>query len=423
MLKRPLPSLSILPLKVVYESALRGASNAWSAAAVLGSITAFVLIKAHFGRTVRRCINWCDPILPPSAAVKAALADGNLLAAADVEAHIREIPGAVLRGAERQVVWAGNPGTKTPLCVVYLHGWSSCRQECHPVPELVAAAFGANLFCTRLPGHGRYTPRSEHPCGDSLLREAKPTELFKCALEALRMGLSLGDRVILFGCSTGGALATWLATLKEAQPDIAGLVLISPAYGLGHPLYPVLKHTFAVLRLLPKWLCPMVRSSVIDAALGPARSSAPVNKDHGRFTAMRYPSAALLHLLDVLWVLETADHGAITAPSFKAGNPDDGVVNFRVKATHVFLRFGDVPRALYCVTNSQHAHVITGAILSPSTVHSVADAAITFLKAHVASGRCGGSDNRRLRTRSVPSGLGSYASFASLQDLAQPFDV
>jgi len=70
-------------------------------------------------RTTRdKPINWCNPILPPSAAVKAALADGNLLAAADVEAYIQEIPGAVLIGAKRQVVWAGNPGTKTPLCVV-----------------------------------------------------------------------------------------------------------------------------------------------------------------------------------------------------------------------------------------------------------------------------------------------------------------
>ena len=105
---------------------------------------------------------------------------------------------------------------------------------------------------------------------------------------------------------------------------------------------------------------------------------------------------------------------------------------FRVKATDVFLRFGDVPRALYCVTNSQHAHVITGAILPPSTVHSVADAAITSIKAHVALSQYGGSESRSprstlearwLRTRSVPSGLGSCASFASLQDLAQPFEV
>jgi hypothetical protein len=184
--------------------------------------------------------------------------------------------------------------------------------------------------------------------------------------------------------------------------------------------------------------------------------------------SLSYPNKAVLHLLDTLWVLEAQDHGSLSCPCFMAGNPQDTVVNFRVKATNVFLRFGDVPRALYCVTNAEHHHVIAGDILSPSTVVPLADAALVFLKAHLdldlpreSSASCekylGGpgsprspqsprnlgplpsehqrqqhqspgakdkdSKERMKRARSVPSGLGGFASLASMSDLIQPFEV
>ena len=58
-------------------------------------------------------------------------------------------------GVEKRVVRAGATGEKTPLSVVYLHGFSATSEEIRPVPDRVAAGLGANLVFTRLTGHGR----------------------------------------------------------------------------------------------------------------------------------------------------------------------------------------------------------------------------------------------------------------------------
>jgi len=58
-------------------------------------------------------------------------------------------------GTEKTIVWAGEVGRRTPLSIVYLHGFSATRQETVPLPAQVAARLQANLFATRFTGHGR----------------------------------------------------------------------------------------------------------------------------------------------------------------------------------------------------------------------------------------------------------------------------
>ena len=66
----------------------------------------------------------------------------------------REAEAAPLPGTEALVAWAGEPGHQTDVALVYLHGFSASRQEIAPVIERVAEARGANVFFTRLTGHG-----------------------------------------------------------------------------------------------------------------------------------------------------------------------------------------------------------------------------------------------------------------------------
>ena len=77
----------------------------------------------------------------------------------DPEAYLRaqEAHFSDLRpDTEKTIIWADPVRKhKTPVAVVYIHGFSSCRQETAPLAELVAQALGANLFYTRLTGHGR----------------------------------------------------------------------------------------------------------------------------------------------------------------------------------------------------------------------------------------------------------------------------
>ena len=63
-----------------------------------------------------------------------------------VEAYLaereRREPG-ITPGTERAVAWAVGVPARTPLALVYLHGYSATRQEVFPLAERVAASLGA----------------------------------------------------------------------------------------------------------------------------------------------------------------------------------------------------------------------------------------------------------------------------------------
>lgn len=126
---------------------------------------------------------------------------------------------------EARVVWANDSvHTKTPFAIVYLHGFSASQEEGNPVHRNLAKQFGANLYLSRLSGHGIDT-------SDALLNMTA-TSLWETAKEAYAIGKQLGDKVILMGTSTGGTLALQLAA---AYPDIAGLILLSPNIAINDP--------------------------------------------------------------------------------------------------------------------------------------------------------------------------------------------
>ena len=57
---------------------------------------------------------------------------------------------------QKQIVWAYPAShARTPLAIVYIHGFSASPGEIRPLPDLVAQKLGANLYFARLRGHGR----------------------------------------------------------------------------------------------------------------------------------------------------------------------------------------------------------------------------------------------------------------------------
>ncbi|MEJ2746635.1 MAG: alpha/beta fold hydrolase, partial [Anaerolineae bacterium] len=122
--------------------------------------------------------------------------------------------------AEKTIIWAGEPGQKTNLSIVYLHGFSATRQETAPLSDKLAAALGANLFYTRFTGHGRTGPA---------LGQATVNDWLNDTIEALEIGRRIGEKVIIIGVSTGGTAATWLATQPHLD-DVLALILISPNF-------------------------------------------------------------------------------------------------------------------------------------------------------------------------------------------------
>lgn len=418
-------------------------------AAAAGTATIVSLIASRRLRLWSRFIQFWDPLQPASCHNEEVLVDthhakGSIIQIDRIEQLIADDPNSTINGAEQKIVWhQGSNNKRTKVCVVFLHGWSACRQEVAPVPQRIAAALQANLYLGRLPGHGRRHERGllggGGPSGETLVTEATPRELFLYAIEAIRIGQSLGEKVVLIGMSTGACLATWLAAklAREQKSEVlAGLVLLSPAYALAHPLYPGLKAVFATLRLFPS----ILRRTLIEIVVGgKMRNIKAHNAQHARYTTLQYPTVALLNLLDVLWEVETylvssnsgeAQQQLLDVPTIMIGNPQDPAINFRTVATNHFLRFWcDVPKVLYCMSSSrfadEHHHVLGSQIVSPSTVDEVSQAAIGFLLANVGSSTDQqsmiGQQSTIKRAQSMSSGMGQYASsFSSLSDLTRP---
>ena len=105
-------------------------------------------------------------------------------------------------GLEKEIVWVSPDRRRTPLSIVYIHGFSASKGEVRPLPDRVAAALGANLFYTRLAGHGR---------GGPAMADASVNAWVNDVAEALAIGRAIGERVVVIATSTGGSLAAWAA--------------------------------------------------------------------------------------------------------------------------------------------------------------------------------------------------------------------
>ncbi|RWX60357.1 alpha/beta hydrolase, partial [Mesorhizobium sp. M4B.F.Ca.ET.089.01.1.1] len=127
-------------------------------------------------------------------------------------------------GLEKEIIWA-NPmvHAKTPLAMVYIHGFSASKGEVRPLPDDVADELGANLFYTRLTGHGQ---------DGAAMAEGSVNAWINDYEEALAIGRAIGDRVIVIATSTGGSLAAWAATEPRASDGVAAIAFISPNFGV-----------------------------------------------------------------------------------------------------------------------------------------------------------------------------------------------
>jgi pimeloyl-ACP methyl ester carboxylesterase len=138
-------------------------------------------------------------LLTPSALVNSAVQPSL---PADIESYIAERERTaderygLIPETGKRIRWQASR-QPTEYAVVYLHGFSATRQAFAPAAELVADALGANLFETRLAGHGRVSePMADFHAEDWL----------DDAAEALTIGTRIGRKVVVIGTSTGADL-------------------------------------------------------------------------------------------------------------------------------------------------------------------------------------------------------------------------
>ncbi|NUB44125.1 alpha/beta fold hydrolase [Fertoebacter nigrum] len=250
----------------------------------------------------------------------------------------------------KRIVWAGVAGEKTPLAVVYLHGFSASSAEIRPVPERVAAALGANLFLTRLAGHGRDGVAMAEPVAGDWINDLD---------EAMAIARRLGDRVILIGTSTGGTLAALAATDARFNDGLAGVVLISPNFGL-RPL------AARILDLpLARYWGPLVA--------GAERSFTPLNAEHARFWTTAYPTSALFPLAALMRHARGLEYSRAAAPALVIYNGADQVID-PARIAPVIDQWGGpvtVEQVSLGPGDDRYGHVIAGDILSPGLTEPV----------------------------------------------------
>lgn len=267
----------------------------------------------------------------------------------------------LIAGTEKKIIWA-NPQEMdtTRFSIVYLHGFSASRQEVAPLCDQLAKRFSANLYYTRFSGHGRTS---------NAMQQASVNALINDANEALEIGKSLGEKVILIGTSTGGALASWLAAQQNASA-IAAMVLMSPNFGL--------KRKESEFLLYP-W-----GETILYLVQGKEYQFSGVNEAHELYWTTRYPARALLVMMGIVDVTRKTDFSNIKTPTLILYSEQDKIVD-TMEIKQRFQQLGTNKKQLLAVNHvtDPQQHVLAGNILSPSTTGPLAKQIAEFLTAVV----------------------------------------
>ena len=265
----------------------------------------------------------------------------------------------IVPGAAGRLIWAGAVGAKTPLSVVYLHGFSATSQEIRPVPDEVAQALEANLYLPRLAGHGR---------GPAAMAEPVAGDWIEDLAQALAIGRRLGDQVLVISTSTGATLAAIAATDPELSQGLAGVVLISPNFGLNSGA------AFILDLPLARWWGPLVA--------GATRSFAPQNADHARYWTTSYPTTALFPMAALVRHARSLDYATAKSPALFIYSPQDQVID-PSRIAPVIAAWGgpvQIEERQMTAGDDPYSHVIAGDILSPGQTEAVIALITTWAK-------------------------------------------
>ncbi|TCD12318.1 alpha/beta hydrolase [Oricola cellulosilytica] len=279
----------------------------------------------------------------------------------DVDVYLEETEARVadLRSnAAKEIVWAyPESRAKTPLALVYLHGFSAAKGEIRPVPDLAAAELGANLFYTRLAGHGR---------DERAMANVTVADWVRDLREAVAIGERIGEKVILVATSTGGTLAALAATLPDMKDRIDGIVFVSPNFAIQSRAAPLLTMPFA--------------RSILPVVVGAERSFEARNEEHAANWTTRYPTVSLLPMAALVRHVRTLQFEAIDVSALFIFHPEDEVVDHAVTA-EVAERWGGPSEIVRMETSDDPSnHVVAGDIMSPSNNSAVRDAIIEFVR-------------------------------------------
>ncbi len=264
---------------------------------------------------------------------------------AEAEQHSEK---PIINGVKKHIIWAGERGRKTFYSVVYIHGYSATLQESRPVADRIAKSLGANLFFTRLAGHGIDGAELARVNAGDWIRDVK---------EAIVIGERIGEKIILISMSTGGTLVTAVLADTKLSSSVIGTVFMSPNFKI--------KDRSAVLLGLP-----LARYWTRFFST----KNKPVNDEYGKYWIYNYPIRALLPVKVIVdYAAKKIDYGKIKVPALFIFSNDDGVVSPQVTKRVVQRWGGEKEVSMRTMTEVDHrfSHIIAGDIVSPNQTDSV----------------------------------------------------
>jgi len=249
---------------------------------------------------------------------------------------------ALRPGTEKKVSWAQGNGIKSKTSIVFIHGFSASRVEIDPVVDLIAAELNANVYFTRLRGHGQ---------DGRALAEVTYEQLLDDTIEAIEIGKSIGDDVVLMGCSTGCSL---IHIALGQDHDIKAAIYISPNFGPKPIKGQALRIPGA------KFLVPLI--------FGQEHTFVAKNDEYATCWTTKYPTKALFTIKTTVLASHQVDHQAIKVPIMMWFSDEDKVVNAKWTRKIASMMGDNVTLHNPSLTDQDDSshHGIIGDILSPS---------------------------------------------------------
>lgn len=258
-------------------------------------------------------------------------------------------------GTAKGVVWATPDQQKTTWSVVYIHGFSATRAETAPLADEVAKALGANLFYTRLTGHG---------LDGAAMGQATAQDWMADTLEAVQIGKALGDNLLVISCSTGATLSTWLGTTPEASA-VKAFVFISPNFGLKNKMSELINGHWG--------------QQIATAVSGDTINYEQTDPREAVAWTGSYPTKALFPMMALVKKVRDSDLSTFKTPVFVLYSAADQTVDpEQIKAS--FARLGSPHKTIDAVTYSQSKgqHVLVGEIRDPPSVEPMAQSIVKW---------------------------------------------
>ncbi|MBT8104154.1 MAG: alpha/beta fold hydrolase, partial [Woeseiaceae bacterium] len=241
--------------------------------------------------------------------------------------------------------------------VVYLHGFSATRQETAPLAEIVASSLGANLYETRLTGHGRQR---------GALVDVRAEDWLQDGVEAISVAAALGERVIVIGTSTGATLAVAMLD-HPAMQSVDTLVMISP--------------NFAPRDTKATWLTWPGGPLLARAMVGETRSWKPHNELQALYWTTSYPTTTAIEMMRLVDLANRQLPTAIPQRLLMLYSTEDDVISPQA-ALSIFERTESPQKSAIEIKDpgDPSHHVLAGDILSAANTESIAAAIVDFIR-------------------------------------------